>query len=216
MINWLKKTRVQLPNRNLDEIKTVCNILFIDDRKFPVVDILKEAGWANTRSVKDLESLDQKEIKESHIVFSDIHGVGKKLKFSEEGYGLVKAIKEKYPTKKLIVYSAEEDKKIEAFHPSINLADNRLSKSADPYEFQVLVEKYAKESFSFNECIERIRKQIQRETGVSVETNEVVKNLLKIQKSSNYSDSNIAKVFSLQNAAAIANVVQLFITGASR
>jgi len=216
MFNWLRKNRVRLPNRTLDEIKLVCNILFIDDRKFPVVDILKNAGWSNTRSIKDLESLDQKEIREAHIIFSDIHGVGKKLKFSEEGLGLVVAIKEKYPTKKLIVYSAEEHRKVEAFHPAIDLVDNRLSKNADPYQFQVLVEKYAKESFSFNECIERIRKQIQRETGYSLEFDEVVKNVTKIQKSKNFSDSNVAKIFSLQNAAAIANIVQLFITGASK
>lgn len=101
MFNWKKKNRVQLPNRTLEEVKTVCNILFIDDRKFPVIDILKNAGWSNTRGIKDLESLDQKEIKEAHIVFSDIQGVGKKLQFAEEGLGLVQAIKEKYPTKKI-------------------------------------------------------------------------------------------------------------------
>ncbi|MEQ6122150.1 hypothetical protein [Reichenbachiella sp. MALMAid0571] len=216
MLNWFKKKRVQLPNRTLDEIKIVCNILFIDDRKFPVVDILNDAGWTNTRSVKDLDSLDQKEIREAHIIFSDIQGVGKKLKFSEEGLGLAEAIKQKYPTKKLIVYSAEEQGKIETFHPAFELADNRLNKNSDPYQFQILVEKYAKESFSFNECIERIQKQIQRETGYSVEFDEVVKSLVKIQGSKNFSNTNVARIFNLQNAAAIANIVQLFITGTTK
>lgn len=114
------------------------------------------------------------------------------------------------------MYSAEEQGKIETFHPSIDLVDNRLSKNSDPYQFQVLVERYAKESFSFNECIERIRKQIQRETGISLEFDEVVKALTKIQKSKNYTDTAIAKVFNLQNAAAIANIVQLFITGVAK
>ena len=216
MFNWIKKKRVKLPNRTLEEIKLVSNILFIDDRKFPVVDILRAAGWSNTRSIKDVDSLDQKEIKEAHVIFSDIQGVGKKLKFNEEGLGLLKALKEKYPTKKLIVYSAEEQGKIEAFHPIIDIMDNRLSKNADPYQFQVLVEKYAKESFSFNECIERIRQQIQRETGYSLEFNEVVKSVTKIQKSRNYSESYVAKIFNIQNAAAIANIVQLFITGITK
>ena len=215
MFDWLKK-RAQLPNRTLDEIKTVCNILFIDDRKFPVVDILNDAGWTNTRRIKDLDSLDQKEIMEAHIIFSDIQGVGKKLQFREEGLGLAKAIKQKYPTKKLIVYSAEEQSKIEAFHPVLELADNRISKNSDPYQFQVIVERYAKESFSFNECIERIQKQIQRETGYSINSDEVVKSLIKIQSSKNFSNSNVAKIFNMQNAAAIANIIQLFITGASK
>lgn len=217
MFNYLfNKPKIKLPNRTLDEIKLACNILFIDDRKFPVVDILKDAGWKNTIAVKDLDSLDQKEIREAHIVFSDIQGVGKKLKFAEEGLGLVKAIKDKYSSKKLIVYSAEEDGKIGAFHPSINLADNRLSKSADPYEFQVLVERYAKESFSFDECIKRIRKHIQKETGASVEVDDIVKSLIKIQRSQDFSDRNVAKAFSLQNAAAISNIIQLFITGTTQ
>ena len=215
MFDWLKK-RAQLPNRTLDEIKTVCNILFIDDRKFPVVDILNNAGWTNTRRIKDLDSLDQKEIMEAHIIFSDIQGVGKRLKFGEEGLGLAKAIKQKYPTKKLILYSAEEQSKIEAFHPGLELADNRISKNSDPYQFQVIVERYAKESFSFNECIERIQKQIQRETGYSINSDEVVKSLIKIQSSKNFSNSNVAKIFNMQNAAAIANIIQLFITGASK
>jgi len=216
MLNWFRNKRVQLPNRTLDEIKAVCNILFIDDRKYPVVDILKSAGWVNTRSVKDLESLDQKEIIEAHIIFSDIQGVGRKLKFAEEGLGLAEAIKDKYPTKKLVLYSAEEQGKLEAFHPAFGKADNRLSKNSDPYQFQVLVEKYAKEAFSFNECVERIQRHIQRETGVSIEFNDVVKSLTKIQGSNNFSDKNISKIFSLQNGAAIANIVQLFITGVGR
>tara|TARA_R110001606_G_scaffold171843_2_gene317762 strand:- start:279 stop:929 length:651 start_codon:yes stop_codon:yes gene_type:complete len=215
MFNWFKKDRIRLPDRTLDEIKSVCNILFIDDRKFPVADILKNAGWLNTTTVKDIDSLDQKSIRDAHIIFSDIQGVGKKLKFNEEGLGLAHAIKEKYPTKKLIVYSAEEQGKIEAFHPAIDLADNRLSKNADPYQFQVLVEKYAKESFSFNECIERIRKQIQRETGYALEFDDVVKSLKRVQQTKDYSNANVAKIFSLQNAAGIADIVQLFITGAA-
>ena len=210
-----RKERVRLPDRTLEEIKNICNVLFIDDRKFPVVEILKDAGWQNTRSIKDVESIDQKEIKEAHIIFSDIQGVGKKLQFAEEGLGLSMAIKEKYPTKKLIVYSAEEKGKIEAFHPGIDIADNRLKKNADPYQFQVLVENYAKEAFSFNECIERIRKQIQRDTGYSLEFDDVVAGLLKIQKAKSYSDSDIKRVFNLQNTASIANIVQLFLTAST-
>lgn len=217
VFGWFKKNkeRVVLPNRTLDEIKSVCNILFIDDRKFPVVEILNNAGWVNTRAIKDVDSLDQKELKEAHIIFSDIQGVGKKLKFSEEGLGLVEAIRNKYPTKKIIVYSAEENGKIEAFHPSINIVDNRLSKNSDPYQFQVLVEKYSKEAFSFNECVERIKKQIQRETGHSIETNEVIDNLLKIQKSNNFTNSNISRIFNLQNVESVSNIIQLFLTGSN-
>ncbi|MCG7868525.1 MAG: hypothetical protein JAY74_19425, partial [Candidatus Thiodiazotropha taylori] len=73
----------QLPNRTKSEIKQICNILFVDDRKFSVVDILKKAGWINTKRIGDIESLDDKEIERAHILFVDILGVGKQLQFSD-------------------------------------------------------------------------------------------------------------------------------------
>ena len=94
------RRKLKLPDRDLNEIKQLSKILFIDDKTFPVVDILKDASWVNTKRIKDAESLDQMEIKEAHILFVDIQGIGKKLKFKDEGLGLVIALKEKYPNKK--------------------------------------------------------------------------------------------------------------------
>lgn len=42
------KKKRDLPERSLDDIKSICNILFIDDKKFAVVDILQAAGWKNS------------------------------------------------------------------------------------------------------------------------------------------------------------------------
>lgn len=39
--NWNRK-RNKLPRRNLSEIKNGCKILFIDDKKFDIVERLKE------------------------------------------------------------------------------------------------------------------------------------------------------------------------------
>ena len=77
MMNIFKKKK-KLPERNLDNMKQISRLLFIDDKKFAVVDILIRAGWLNTQSIKDVESLDQTEIKDAHIIFVDIQGVGKK------------------------------------------------------------------------------------------------------------------------------------------
>lgn len=207
---WTKKKPI--PQRNIEEIKQICRILFVDDKKFPVVDILKRSGWVNTKSVKDLESLDQLDVKESHILFIDIQGVGRKLKFHDEGLGLIEALKEKYPQKKVIAYSAEDQGQVQAFHRGIDLADSRLSKTADPYQFQFLVEKFAKDSFSLQECVERIKSQIINELGRSYSSDQIIDNLERIYYKEDYSAENIAKIFNLQNAASVSSIVQLFLT----
>ena len=200
----------QLPQRSLSEIKSICNILFIDDRRFEVVDILKKAGWENTRRLNDIESLDSKEIVESHIIFVDIQGFGKKLGFGDEGLGLILALKEKYPEKKVIVYSAEVAG--DRFHEALSAADARLKKNADPYQFQSYVEKFAKEIFSFSEVVARIQICINKETGIRLSEKEIIKGLKKIGKRGVVEDSIVAKIFNLQNAAAISSIIQLFLS----
>lgn len=211
MFNWFKKNKVKLPDRDLDDLKKITKILFIDDRAFGNVDIIKNAGWKNTMRIKDAESLDQTEIREAHILFVDIQGVGKKLKFKDEGLGLIQALKDKYPNKKVIVYSSEDQGKIEAFHPGIDAADSRLPKNADPYQYQVLIEKYSTEAFDLSECIDRIQKIMLNEFGNAVSREDVTKNLENIYKSQKFDVGNISKIFNISNAGSIADVISLFL-----
>lgn len=114
-------------------------ILFVDDDvTFKVVKILKRAGWVHTKILKDIRSLNDTEVKEADLFFIDIQGVGKALSFPDEGLGLARALKQKYPDKKLVIYSAETDG--DRFHEAFRLADDQLKKTADPYEFQKVVE----------------------------------------------------------------------------
>ncbi|MFA7274047.1 MAG: hypothetical protein WC044_09265 [Crocinitomicaceae bacterium] len=211
-LKFWKKTNEPLKERSLDQIRGLCKILFIDDKIFPVVEILKTEGWSKTSRIKDVDSLEQMEVKEAHILIVDIQGVGKKLKFKDEGLGLIIALKEKYPNKKVIVYSAEDQGKIQAFHPGIDAADKRLSKHADPYQFTVAVEGYAREAFSLNECVKRIQNQLSLEFGFNTESEKIIANMNKLYMKKDYSIENISKVFNLNNAASLANIIQLFFT----
>lgn len=127
-------TRDSLANR-----KSTTKILFIDDdTKFKVVKILTNSGWINTSIIKDAKTLDEPIILNAHILFVDVQGVGVTMGFDSEGLGLALALKEKYPTKKIVIYSAES--KGDRFHEALRKADSFLAKNADPYEFQKLVE----------------------------------------------------------------------------
>lgn len=120
-------------------IKDKTHIMFIDDdTSFPVVKILRKAGWRNTKIVKDITSLDAADVRDAHIFFVDIQGVGKALSFKDEGLGVAVALKKKYPDKKVVIYSAVPIG--DRFHEGFRVADDQLSKTADPYQFQQAVE----------------------------------------------------------------------------
>lgn len=140
-----QKTKNELPVKKeeiLDHKKerSEINILFIDDKDFKVVDILKTAGWVNTTLVKDISSLYSEEVIKTNIFFIDIDGVGKQLNFKDEGLGLALALKKKYPNKFIVIYSSIKDG--DRLHPALNKVDATLDKDAEPFEFTEMVEEF--------------------------------------------------------------------------
>ncbi len=132
----------ELGEEEAEILKAKTHLLFIDDdQKFRVVDILKRAGWTHTSRISDVTSIDDDRVKLSHIFFVDIQGVGKRLGFRDEGLGLALAIKDRYPEKKVVIYSAHRQG--ERFHEALRKADDFLAKDADPYEFQQLAQQLA-------------------------------------------------------------------------
>jgi hypothetical protein len=122
--------------------KARVRILFIDDdTRFRVVRILKTAGWVYTNIVRDVKATEAPEIQEANILFVDVQGVGKALGFANEGLGLALAIKNKYPKKKVVIYSAQTSG--ERFDEALRKADDFLAKNAEPYEFVNVVERMA-------------------------------------------------------------------------
>lgn len=126
-----------MPRRTvpIEELKKSTTILFIDDDKtFKIVGILKKMGWLNTKLIKDINSLSDHNVVDSNVLFIDIQGVGKLLQLKDEGLGLALAIKRRYPEKKIIIYSAQEDGA--RFHEALSEADYSLPKTAEPVRFE--------------------------------------------------------------------------------
>lgn len=121
--------------RDIASLKRNVRVLFIDDDKgFKTVGVLKKMGWEHTKTVTDISSLEQLVLSEAHVVFVDIQGVGKAMQYAEEGLGLAQAIKRRYPEKKVIIYSAQEEG--ERFHQALQEADYNLPKTAEPIRFE--------------------------------------------------------------------------------
>jgi hypothetical protein len=131
-------------NNEIEKRKKLTSILFIDDdTKFNIVKILKTEGWENTKNIIDLKSYSDTKLLTSHIIFVDIQGVGKLLECKDEGMGLALNIKNQFPNKKVIIYSAIQSHKV--FHDAIKKVDFLLSKDAEPIQFINLVEKFSLE-----------------------------------------------------------------------
>lgn len=129
-----------IENENNTVVKTdkTIQILFIDDEKFDIIGVLKDAGWINTKRIKDITNLDSADLRNSIVIFVDVNGVGKQLFPKDQGLGLAEAIKRKYPDKHVVLYSAVSHH----FHKALNVVDAILEKNADPYEFINILENY--------------------------------------------------------------------------
>ena len=200
-----------LPRKNLDEVKRACRVLFIDDNTFKMVNKLKkEDGWQNTTHIRDVDSLNQPELRDAHVVFVDIQGVGKKLGFKDEGLGLIVAIRRHYPHKKIIMYSAESKEKIDAFHKAADLVDARLRKMSDRYEYESTLERLAMDAFCLENCILNIKRELYNNYAISMNEHEIEVNLMKLNTEDSISTDRIKNVFNIQDAAAICDIIKFF------
>ena len=142
MSNSEKKNATTL---TIDGIKAQTNILFIDDdKKFKIVSILKKAGWKNTSFFPnpDVTDINAEKIRNAHIIFVDIKGVGTTM-YDNEGLDLVVDLKKKYPEKKIVMYSSVQEHSV--FHEAIKLADDRISKNSQPAIFVSAIEKLSED-----------------------------------------------------------------------
>lgn len=129
----------------IESLKSKVRILFIDDDiKFNIVKILKDSKWKNTKSVVDIKSLDIPIVKDADIFFVDVNGIGKLLNCEHEGLDIALMLKQKYPNKKVVIYSANKNNN---FHPAWDQCDFKLEKNALAYQFQSLVEQYSLELY---------------------------------------------------------------------
>lgn len=125
------------------DLKGTCQILFIDDEPLPIlIKTLKKTGWKNIKRIGDIANLDAPDIRNANIIFVDIKGVGKELMFKNEGVGLAAALKQKYPKKGVVIYSATAEHNL--FDPDIDKVDGRLFKNAEPIQFSDMIEQYGK------------------------------------------------------------------------
>lgn len=209
---WNRKKRI-FPTRTIEQLKNSVNILFVDNEVFNLTTELKEKeGWRRLSVVPDISSLSQKELIDAHILCIDIQGVGKELGFNDEGLGLIVAIHEKYPEKKIIMYSAEAQGQIDAFHPAEGIVDERLRKSANRYQFETTIERLAQEAFCLDSCALTIKRVFSRELNVELSQEEIKTAIEKLYSTGKFDNNSICKAFNLNNVGSVASIISLLMS----
>lgn len=94
-----------LKGTSLPALKAITKILVLDDDGFVFMDSLRRSEFSIEHR-QDIQALS--DVAEYDIVLCDIRGVGRFLNSQYEGAYLVKKIKEKYPNKIVISYTAND------------------------------------------------------------------------------------------------------------
>lgn len=131
---------VVLKEISLQSLKKNTEILVIDDDEFIHLETLKNSEY-RIEHRQDINSLN--DVAEYDIILCDIQGVGKFLKSEYQGAYLVKQIKDKYPNKIVIAYTASfYDPKYEKF---LHCADATYPKGTAPEDWDALLSEMLKE-----------------------------------------------------------------------
>lgn len=118
--------------------KSSVTILFIDDKKVSFIASIKRAGYTAIKYLKDCTKIDCNQVIEAEIIFVDINGVGTSLFPTDQGLGLAMELKSKFPSKCIVLYSAEP----QYLKNEFRALDGILPKNSEPYEFIKIIEDY--------------------------------------------------------------------------
>ena len=148
-------------DKSLSQLKKATEILIVDDDAFTYLDALKKHEY-NIEYKSDLESL--KDVEAYDIILCDIRGVGKFLQSDYEGAYLAKQIKEKYPNKIVISYTANDyDPKFQEY---LNYSDSIIAKGTSLEDWSALLDAKIKECVDPVKQWENLRNMLLKE-GVS-------------------------------------------------
>lgn len=123
------------------ELRKLAEILIIDDNEFVFINALKKHEF-NIEAKIDIQSI--KDVEAYDIILCDIRGVGKFLCSDFEGAYLIKQIKEKYPTKIVIAYTANDYDA--TYNKFLSYADAVVSKGMSLEDWSSLLDDKLKES----------------------------------------------------------------------
>ena len=103
-IDDLKKNQTKIHHISQKDKRNV-KIVFLDDEGFDT-DLLKNLGYLDVHKMYKFNEMD--DFEKFDIIFCDINGIAKEIDETFQGAALAKMIKETYPEKVVIIFSAKQ------------------------------------------------------------------------------------------------------------
>lgn len=199
----------KIEDRSSEAIMRAARILFIDDRSFRIGDILKGYGWLNVSTIRKVHSLDMPVIVNAHIVFIDIEDVAVNLFPADHGLGLISALRDLYPCKILIIYSAQSGK--DSFNSAWDKADDKIHKDSDPSQFVALIKKYSERLLSRKGLVDSIRQALLHNTRpVVMSENQIARCIIKARTNGRHTSESVGDAFRIGDTAIITTLLSIF------
>lgn len=153
-----KEPLTKLTEGQFDKVKFKARVAFIDDEELTHIDRLRKDGY-NITHFADIEKIDDFIRKEYHVIILDIQGVGKELTPNQEGWGLLKYIKEEYPHIVVIMFTGA-DWSITQYKDLANKADDFIGKDVEFLDFKSKLDNGIRKAFSIDYHFEIEKKNL--------------------------------------------------------
>lgn len=153
-----KEPLEKLTENQFDKVKFKARIAFIDDEELTHIDRLRKDGY-NITHFADIDKIDDFIRKEYHVIILDIQGVGKELTPNQEGWGLLKYIKEEYPHIVVIMFTGA-DWSITQYKDLANKADDFIGKDLEFLDFKSKLDNGIRKAFSTDYHFEIEKKRL--------------------------------------------------------
>jgi hypothetical protein len=189
-----KKQNKKFLKKSLPELKDKTRVLMIDDEKTSIVESLRSEGW-HIKYIEDLDKYSNTDLKDAHIVCVDIKGVGKLLNIKEQGLGLVRNIKDKYPEKRIILCSSVSSHDI--FDNAIDLVDKKVYKDGQTHPFDSAIEELSYKLFDWDSLMKEIYFKYKSDFGIDITLEEFS---LKMKSAIDGNDIDVEKILKITSA----------------
>lgn len=162
-IDYLEQNKITIDNVSLKERKNI-KILFVDDEGYDI-EPLKKIGFLDVSKQYEYTKIDDYE--KYDIIFCDINGIGKEIDDKYQGAALAKIIKNTYPNKVVIIFSAKQQ--YLDMHEFSKFADEIIAKNIQISDLTDLIDKYIKKLSDPVEYWKETRRKLLSQ-GVSTKT----------------------------------------------
>lgn len=138
-IDDLKSRNIKLGSITMKDKKNV-KILFVDDEGYDT-ELLQNLGYLDIQKMYKYDKEDKMDNFEKYdIIFCDINGIAKDLGPVYQGAALAKLIKQTYPEKIVVIFSAKEQ--FLTFNKYYDYVDDVIFKNLPPAELASKIDQY--------------------------------------------------------------------------